>query len=445
MKPIARGAALAAGFFMIAATAAAQTPKPVRPDSVGMDAARLARLETAMADFAAKGGRAGISWIVAREGKIVSHGATGFQNLETRTPMRPETIVRVYSMTKHVTAIAAMILVEEGKIQLNDPVAKYIPAFADVQVFKGLDGAGKPILSPPKNTLRLIHLLTHTSGIQTALSYPKEVGFEREKLLGLGLTIGQGVDYLATRPLMFEPGEGLRYSYGLDVMGRVIEIASGMRFDQFLKTRLFDPLKMNDTGFFVPAEKRARFSEVYARGEGGALLNATARAPKSSDYLNPEGIMFSGGGGLVSTAYDFFRFYQMLVEGGELDGARILSPTSVAFALARRVPETLPTVEVIMGGAGPPDPSFLGYDQALGAGVRGARAATHGVGSEGEFTWGGLAGTFMFGDPKEKLVGILMTQFVGSNWATDDDVTLPSRFRALSYQAIVEPNENRED
>lgn len=438
MNRFAKGAALAAGAVMIATSLAAQMPKPVKPESVGMEAARVARLETAMADFAAQGGRAGISWIVARDGKIVSHGATGFQNLEAKTRMTPETIVRVYSMTKQVTAIAAMILVEEGKIQLNDPVAKYIPAFADVKVFKGLDQNGKPILAPAKNTLRLIHLLTHTSGIMTALSYPKELGFDREKLLGLGITIGQGVEYLATQPLMFEPGEGLRYSYGLDVMGRVIEIAGGERFDQFLKKRLFDPLKMKDTGFFVPEEKRARFSEVYARGQDGKLMNATARAPKSSDYLNPGGILFSGGGGLVSTPYDFFRFYQMLVNGGELDGVRILSPTSVAFALSRRVPESLPTVEVIMGGAGPPDPSFLGYDQALGAGVRGPRAATHGVGSEGEFTWGGLAGTFMFGDPQEKLVGILMAQFVSSNWTTDDDVTLPSRFRALAYQAIVE-------
>lgn len=430
---------------ILALPVAAQAPKPVRPESVGVGAERIARLETAMQDFAVKGGRAGISWIVARDGKIVSHGATGFQNLETETKMTTDTIVRVYSMTKHVTAIAAMTLVEEGKIQLNDPVEKYIPAFSNVKVFKGLDSAGKPILEPVKNKLRLIHLLTHSSGIMTALSYPKELGFVRDKLLGLNLTIGEGVEYLATLPLMFEPGEGLRYSYGLDVMGRVIEIASGERFDRFLKSRLFDPLRMNDTGFFVPPEKRARFAEVYARGTDGKLMNATSRAPKSSDYLNPEGIMFSGGGGLVSIPYDFFRFYQMLVNGGELDGVRVLSPTSVRFALSRRVPMSLPTVEVIMGGAGPPDPSFLGYDQALGAGIRGPRAATHGVGSPGEFTWGGLAGTFMFGDPEEKLVGILMTQFVGSNWTSDEDVTLPSRFRALAYQSIIDSHRDKDD
>lgn len=445
MNTLAKGVAIAAAGLIIASSVAAQAPKPVRPESVGVGSERIERLEKAMQDFAANGGRAGISWIVARDGKIVSHRATGFQNLETQTKMTTDTIVRVYSMTKHVTAIAAMILVEEGKIQLNDPVEKYIPAFANVKVFKGLDASGKPILEPAKNKLRLIHLLTHTSGILTALSYPKEIGFVRDKLLGLNLTIGEGVDYLATMPLMFEPGEGLRYSYGLDVMGRVIEIASGERFDRFLKSRLFDPLEMKDTGFFVPAEKRARFAEVYARGEDGKLVNATARAPKSSDYPNPEGIMFSGGGGLVSTPYDFFRFYQMLVNGGELDGIRVLSPTSVRFALSRRVPMSLPTVEVIMGGAGPPDPSFLGYDQALGAGVRGGRAATHGVGSAGEFTWGGLAGTFMFGDPQEKLVGVMMAQFVGSNWATDEDVTLPSLFRALAYQSIIDSHRDKDD
>ena len=373
------------------------------PESAGMSAERLARIDAMCQKAVSEGDIPGAVALVARNGKIVYYKAFGMADNQTKKALKKDDIFRIASQSKAITSTAVMMLWEEGKFRLDDPISKYIPEFKKPQVLTGFqysDTSWSGIPATREITVR--HLLTHTSG----LGYGEIDGDERFQMLykkaGVvdlftteNVSIGESVKRLAKLPLHHNPGEKYTYSEGLDVLGYFIEVVSGMPFDVFLKTRLFDPLGMYDTGFYVPADKANRLVSVQSPVDGKwTRYPVTFYDP---DYpVKGAKRFFSGGAGLCSTVKDYATFLQMYLNGGELNGVRILSRT---------------TVQTIMGNQFPALWEGKGEHYGLAFGVlEQKKQDLGGEGSAGTFNWGGYFNTQYFADPKEKIVGLIFKQ-----------------------------------
>lgn len=412
--------ALLAGFLAGAAQAAAPGLAPGAPDRVGMSAERLQRLGGALQAYADSGQVAGGVALVARRGRIVHLQAFGMRDREARAPMQTDTIFRIASQTKGVVAVATMMLVEDGKLLLSDPLGKYLPEFRSTTVAVPRAGGGFDVLKA-KRPITIRDLLLHTAGI----GYGTGPGAEAWKAAGIqgyyfsdrDEPIGATVSRMAALPMDAQPGEQWVYGYSFDILGALIERISGQPLDRFLSERLFVPLGMRDTQFYLPPEQRGRLAAVYGRGPDGSLVRGGADgATGQGAYVDGPRKSFSGGAGLLSTAGDYARFLQMLLNGGTFEGRRLLSRTTVELMTTDHL------------GAIPFQPGVgegLGFSVVKDAGLRGQH------GSVGEFGWGGAYHSTYWVDPREQLVVVYLTQLVPAG-----DVDDFGRLRALVYQAI---------
>lgn len=395
----------------------------VKPESVGMSSERLARIRPVMQRYVDEGKVPGVHTLVARHGQIAHSEIVGWADVEAKRPLAEDTIYRIYSMTKPITSAAVMMLYEEGRFQLNDPVSRYLPEFAEMQVLVG-GTADAPELVPAERPITVKHLLTHTAG----LIYPFGADTLDQLYLRAGVmdpcqTLAEMMSKLARQPLIFHPGSSWRYSTAIDVLGYLVQVVSGLPFERFLQERLFAPLGMVDTAFLVPPAKLPRFAQVYMPTEGGGLQVPQSRL--LGDFVNTPHYP-GGGGGLTSTMHDYLRFGQMLCNGGVLDGVRILGrKTLELMAQNHLTPEVLAS-DLAKTTLGP------GMGFGLGGGVVMDVAQSGVVGSKGVFGWGGAASTTFRMDQREGLVYLLMTQLMNHAYP------FGSQFRVLAYQALAD-------
>ncbi|MEE2785612.1 MAG: serine hydrolase domain-containing protein [Pseudomonadota bacterium] len=420
----------------------------VKPEREGVSSARLIRITDHMEKRVADGTMVGGMGVIARNGSIVYSQVYGQADREAGTPMEEDTIHRIYSMTKPITALAVMMLYEQGHFFLNDPIARYIPEMADLEV--ALSTAGTNVLSDgtqsrtigqgddsligqtrkPRRQPTIRDLLTHTAGLTYGIFGNTEVDklYRESAVMGGNLDLKEFVTRLGQLPLQYEPGTQWHYSVAVDVQGRLVEVISGMRFGEFLEERIFEPLDMTDTYFTLPKDKVSRLAQLYApKGVRGANFFAPSTSP-GLDVADPavsrgfvEGTNFeSGGGGLVSTARDYLRFAQLMLNGGELDGVRLLSPKTVELMTANHLGDIPMGFNRTGTGFG------LGYGLVLDPGQVGE------VSSKGEFNWGGAAGTRFWIDPVENLIGLFMVQSLPHR------TRLGQEFKVLTYQALIE-------
>lgn len=412
-----------------------------KPESVGLSIARLKTVDRVMTErYVESGLLPGILTQVCRKGEVVHTGMSGVMDIERNKPMREDAIFRIYSMTKPITAVALMMLVEEGKLGLEDDVHTHIPSWKNLRVYQSgmpslvANTAGQYITAPPKRRMKVIDLVTHTSGLTYGFMNRTTVDAEyRRQKVGDFQTPG-GLDafiaQLAEIPLDFSPGEYWNYSVSIDVMGYLVQKLSGQTFGEFLRTRLFEPLKMADTAFSVPASKMDRFCACYMPGKGGKLV-IQDDAGKST-YAEPPKLE-SGGGGLVSTTHDYMRFCRMMVNGGSLDGVQILSPKTVALFGMNLLPDNK-LLSDMSAAPGFSEAGYSGIGFSIGCGVTADIAKTRIPGTVGEYFWGGAASTAFWIDPKEDLTVVFMTQVMG----TDARLTLRRDLRTLVYSAMTE-------
>jgi len=408
-------------------------PPVVAPETVGLSAERLTNIRSVMSRHVAEKHIPGAYGLIARRGKIAYQETFGMADMEAGKPMQMDTIHRIYSMTKPITSVAVMMLYEEGKFQLNDPVAKYLPQFAKMQVaVEEKDPAtGKPVMKtvPARRPVTVRDLLRHTAGLTYGVFGDTLVDQEYRKAKILGqLNLAEFVTQLSTIPLQYEPGTRWHYSVSIDVLGRLVEVLSGKSFDQFLQERIFAPLEMNDTGFIVPASKKDRLAKLYTLTKEGKLQpsplcmtsqECIEKFPNAvPSVLQPMG-MQSGGGGLTSTAYDYLRFCQMMLDQGQYNGKRLLSRKTVQLMSS----DNLGTIP----GMGPGTGFGLGFAVSKAPGEAGM------MGSPGEYNWGGAAGTKFWIDPQEQLIGIFMIQILPHT-----GLEYGSEFRVLTYQSIAD-------
>jgi CubicO group peptidase (beta-lactamase class C family) len=399
------------------------------PAEVGLDAGRLRRADEHFAAYVDDGRLPGWLLLVSRDGEIAHLSTYGSRDLASGAPVQTDTLFRIYSMSKPITSVAAMMLFEEGAFDLTDPVARFVPAFAGARVYEG-GPADRPVTRPAAEPVRIWHLLTHTAGLTYGFHHVSVVdeiyranGFDRSTPRGLDLAAA--TDRIAGLPLLFEPGTEWNYSVATDVLGRVVEVASGRPFEEFLAERILTPLGMTDTGFFVGEDDADRMASLYYRGEDG---RATLLDMRGSAFRRPA--MASGGGGLISGAADYHRFTQMLLRGGELDGVRLLSPRTVAYMTRNHLPGGADLED--FGRAVFAEVSYAGMGFGLGFAVVRDAARARTLVSEGEFSWGGAASTVFWVDPAERMTVIFLTQLLPSS-------TYPIRryLRQLVGQAIL--------
>lgn len=429
---IATAAGTAAAVAAVAGTPAYAALKPLpraAAAEVGLDEAAMAGLSRSMKALVDQKLRAGVVYGVVRDGKVVALEAFGQRSIERKLPMQTDSVVRLYSQSRAVTGAAILTLVEEGKIALDDPVARYIPEIADMQVIAEIKDGQVTATVPQDPAMTVRHLFTYTSGLGYAADWPKSVGMEQRDILALDQTIETGVRKLAKYPLLYQPGAKWVYGFSSDVLGRVAEVASGQPLNVFLRERLTQRIGMADTDFHVRDGDTDRLADVYGPGpEKGTLINRTAAAPPSSGYVTPAK-MFSAGGGLVSTAMDYLRFMQMLLNGGELDGVRVLKPETVKMMLSR---QTAPEQGLVYWYNHASTPVFRGYAWGLAIGVRADEGPHAAPGSPGDAAWGGLANTAYFLDPKERVAAVALSQYLGP-----DEPTLPLILRHGVYAALL--------
>jgi CubicO group peptidase (beta-lactamase class C family) len=392
--------------------------------AAGFSQERLDRVGRTLQQYVDDGRIAGAVTLILRDGVPVYERAVGWSDKEAKAPMRNDTIFRIASQTKALTSAAALILLEEGKLSLQDPVSRFIPEFAKTTVAIQVDG--KTTLQPAQREITLFDLFTHTAGI----SYGTEEHIAGEyQAKGLGPAAGHGwyvtdknepvcatMQRLATVPFVAQPGSAWKYGYGTDILGCVIERASGQTLDDFMRTRITAPLSMNDTYFFLPQAKKSRLATVYGSDSKGLIERAPAGSKGQGHFAEGPQKNFSGGAGLVSTAQDYARFLEMLRRGGELDGRRILSPRSVALMRTNQV-------------------GSLHSQQGLGFGLGFQTVERYGatsMASVGSYGWGGAYGSQYHVDPKERLVAVLMIQLMPNKSGLQK-----ARFLDLTYQALM--------
>jgi CubicO group peptidase (beta-lactamase class C family) len=396
-----------------------------RPETLGLSAERLARLGAAMRTHVERGELAGVVVLVARRGQIAYFEAFGKREIAAGAPMERDTIFRIYSMTKPVTSVAALLLLEEGKLLLGDPVTKYVPELAGLRVLADPAGPLDRTVSLERE-ITIRDLLTHTAGFTYDQMAQGPIGeangrLEREAVAG-GLDLPAWIRRLAALPLVHQPATLWHYGVSTDVLGQVVAVASGLPLDVFFRERIFGPLGMVDTDFSVPAEKLQRFAASYGPGERGELV--AIDTPATSPYRLPPRWL-SGGGGLVSTAGDFLRFCQMLLGGGELEGTRLLGRKTVELMTRNHLSDAELEAPFLRKW-------FPGWGFGLGVAVVTDVARTGLPGSEGEYGWNGAASTSFWVDPAEELIAIQMTQLMPFRSG------LPSELRALVYSAIAD-------
>src|SRR5881396_2100474 len=428
------GAACTGLLLVVLAWGLGAQPLPVaKPEQVGMSSQKLARISQVLKKEADDGSFRGAVVMVARNGKLVYQDAVGMQTASAK--MTPEAIFRIYSMTKPLVSVAAMMLVEDGTIQLTDPVSRYLRGFDKLQVSgatKNDAGATTYTLVPQERQMTVQDLLRHTSGLaygEITQNAPVKDGLERIGVYrkdmdyeARNLAPAEQIERMATVPLAFQPGTTWNYSLSVDMLGRVVERASGKRLADFLEERLFKPLRMKDSGFWVPAAKMSRLAESLEKdrfaGRGFPLIDVSA--PPKND---------SGGAGGVSTAADYLRFCQMMMNGGTLEGTRILSRTTVRLMTADHlgtfIVQNPQPGELLLG--------TKGYSFGLGFAVRAGDGVAGVPGSAGEFMWAGYAGTYFWVDPKEQMTAVLMTQA-----ASPQRAYFRKQVKQLVYQAITD-------
>ena len=407
----------------------------VSPEQVGLSAARLARIGKWMKGWVDGGKLPGMTVAVMRKGELAFAETCGKADVERDKPQRPDTIFRIYSMTKPLTSTAIMMLYEEGRFQLDDPISKFIPAFKNPRVYAG-GSRGKIESVPAEREINFRDLLSHTSGLTYGFmeSNPVDAAYRAKDGVDFQTStssLKQVVEKLATLPLIAQPGKAWNYSVSTDVLGYLVEVISGQPFEQYLIEKVTKPLGMVDTNFFVPKEKHDRFAANYQAGPTSPDGRSTLELiddPGKSRYLAPRSVN-SGGGGLVATAGDYLRFCKFMLNKGELDGVRLLGRKTVELM-------TMNHLKGDMADMGMPrfsESTYYGIGFGLGFSVTIDPAKAHIVGSPGEYAWGGAASTAFWCDPAEDLAVVMLTQLMPSS-------TYPIRreLRVLSYQAIVD-------
>src|SRR5688572_16901135 len=392
-------------------------------ESVGVSTERLRRIDEGMKRLVDDKRIAGIVTLLTRHGKVVHFNAVGHKDVRKNDPIQKDSIFRIYSMTKPVTGAAMMMLYEEGKWRLEDPVSRHIPEFAKLQVYTGANPDGTPTLEPARRSMTMRELMTHTAGLGYILNSQSPVDrlIIQGRVLDSAAPLQAMIDKLAKMPLQSQPGTRWSYSIAVDVQGYLVEKLSGQKFDEFLRTRLFEPLGMKDTAFYVPKEKLARLALVHTDAKGGGLAIDENRPDPAVAPLGP-----SGGGGLFSTAMDYARFTEMLLNGGQLNGVRVLAPRTVEMMRTNYVnPEPLKTMGAGIGWS-------LGFQVVTDAAAAGEPY------TDGVYTWFGIFGTWFWIDPVEDFafIGMLQHQNVGAS----------RQVHALShnlvYQAIIDSQKN---
>ena len=411
-----------------------------KPEDLGLSTDRLARIGPFFADRYVRTGRLpGVLTAVARRGQLAHLACSGQRDVASGAPLTPDTIFRIYSMTKPIASVALMTLYEEGRFQLDDPVSRFIPEFADLRVWDD----GTPLAyrtTYPERPMEVRDLLTHTSGLTYGFMgrHPVDALYRRHGIEGRAVLapmeaapavdLVEMVGRLAGLPLQFSPGTRWNYSVSTDVCGRLVELLSGESLDRFLASRLFEPLGMVDTAFMVTDDQADRLAACYARTPGDGL--AVADPAATSSYRTMPTFL-SGGGGLVSTATDYLRFTLMLLNGGELDGARVLGRKTVEYMTINHLPTGGDLAS--MGQRVFSETTYDGIGFGLGFSVMLDPARAGVVGSVGEYAWGGAASTMFWVDPREELVGLLLTQLLPSS-----SYPLRREMKALTYQALVD-------
>jgi CubicO group peptidase (beta-lactamase class C family) len=388
------------------------------PADVGMSADRLGRIDALIQRYLDAGTIPGALTLAARRGRVVHFSVAGQRDVEGGLPVEPDTIFRIASMTKPITSVALMMLYEEGRVGLADPISRYLPAFEKSQVTERGDD-GEMRLVRAKRPVSVRHVLTHTAGLANELRARSRKGYrDAMRFRTRDETIGDFVDRLAALPLNDHPGDVWDYSRATCVVGRLVEVISGQTLAEFLQERIFDPLGMLDTHFFLPPEKADRFAVAYQPGEGGRIEQLEGSGPDSFFRSDP-GVYFMGSGGLVSTAADYFRFADMLMQGGRRGDARILGRKTVELMTTSHTGDRW----IWLGGPG------VGF--GLGFGVTLDRGRAHDLPSEGSYTWGGAYCTHWWNDPVEQLFGLVMTQV-----RPYDHLDLRAKFQTLVSAAI---------
>ncbi len=373
------------------------------PEEVGVSTKRLKRIRSLLQGYVNSGQLPGFLTVVARRGKIIHLATIGMRDVENSKPVEPDTIFRIYSMSKPITSVAVMMLYEEGHFQLGTPVSQLIPEFENMKVYN----EDQTEILDAKRKITIKHLLTHTAGFTYGWgNKPVDARYREANIREPGSTLVDMVEKLSKIPLVHEPGERWTYSVSTDVLGYLVEVVSGMPFEEFLQTRLFEPLGMVDTAFSVPSEKVDRFAALYRPTKENRLERTRRPALEVDEYT----FFPSGGGGLVSTAADYIRFSQMLLNGGELDGVRILGKKTVELM---RYPH---------------------HNNRFGLGFRVITDENppNILESVGSFSWGGAAATTFWIDPQEELVAVLMTQLLNNRYP------FHQQFKVLTYQALTE-------
>ena len=397
---------------------------------LGISSERLNKIPEFFAPYLEKEKLPCMATLVSVGDVIVHEAWNGVKDWDTSEPLTPDTIFRIYSMTKPITSVAAMMLFEEGKIRLDHEVFRYIPAFKDVKVWDG-GTPDNPKLRAPDRPILVRDLFTHTSGLTYGfmMAHPVDTLYRREKIGRPSDTLEEFCDRLAALPLVFSPGEKFNYSHSTDVLGRVVEVASGMSLDAFFEQRIFDPLGMDDTGFYVPDDKQHRLMACYQRNpDTGEISKQDPSGAASLGYAKPAQYL-SGGGGLVSTMADYHRFCRMLLNFGELDGVRLLASKTMEFMTENHLPENKTMRD--MGDELFSEARMDGSGFGLGWSVLMNPVDAMQPGSIGQFSWGGMASTFFWIDPEEDLIGILMTQLMPSS-----AYPIRPQFQQLVYAAV---------
>ncbi len=424
-----RMAIIAGAMAAICLTAA--TLPATKPEAVGFSSERLERLHALIQDEIDSKQLAGAVTLLARHGKVIDYRTYGLRDIANHTPMTKDVIFRAYSMTKPVTGVAMMLLYEQGKWLPSDPISKYVPEFANLKVFKGVDADGKPILVDPEHAPTMRELMTHSAGFSYGGGHTLVDAMYHEQKLMQSHDLHEMVQKLAGIPLNYQPGKGWTYSVSMDVEGYIVEKLSGTTLPQFMREHIFEPLDMKDSGFYVPQDKRGRFATNYRASADGQLTVISKPGEAPDDYAS-EPTEPSGGGGLVTTAEDYYRFAQMLANGGELDGKRVLAPATVKLMTENHLPANLLTGEFGIGEH-VMRPGF-GYGFNCAVVFDPADAAL--PDGKGTFFWDGAAGTWFWVDPTNDVVFVGMIQRMGGH----DNHNLLYRSHATVYQALIDPS-----
>ena len=402
-------------------------------DNSGIDGAALDRLDQFLLSRYIEPGRiAGCVTLVARRGEIAHFAALGMMDREQRKPMSEDAIFRVYSMSKPITSVAMMQLYERGLFQLSDPVSRFIPQWRDLQVLAGGDHPDY-VTRPPDRPMTMLDLLSHQSGLTYGfIGGPVETGYFERQVYRAGTMQGRDlqsmIDRLAALPLKFSPGDHWNYGLSTDVCGYLVQDISGQRFDEYLEEHIFEPLEMVDSGFHVPVEKHHRLATNYELGPNDELQQTDLFG--ASEFLEPPTFL-SGGGGLVSTAQDYWRFCQMMINGGTLDGVSILGPKTIELMTMNHLPDNGELSACALGTWAEPANDGIGF--GLGFAVALDLPRMQNLGSVGEYWWEGSASTIFWIDPVEDIVVIFMTQFMPS-----DAYPFRDQIKQILYPGLID-------